>query len=267
MVVGAAGRSMPDPITSPTNPRIKALIRLRTRQEREATGRFLIEGELELHRALDGGVTIEEIYTSTTRPSSDIADLAAFSGAKVFDVADEAFRKAAVREGSLLAVARKFDVGLDRIQPGTNPLLLVAASIEKPGNLGAMLRTAAAAGADGVILADSVADLFNPNVIRGSLGAAFLIPTAAATSAETQDWLRSNRIPWLGSSADAARPHWDADMSGPLALVVGSEATGLDAAWRTDDDLLIPTQGSVQSLNTSVSAALLLFEAVRQRRN
>ena len=258
---------MPDAITSPTNPRIKALVRLRTRREREATGRFLIEGELELHRALDGGVTIQEIYTSTTRPSSDIVDRAAASGATVFDVADEAFRKAAVREGALLAVARKFDVGLDRIQSGTNPLLLVAVSIEKPGNLGAMVRSAAAAGADGVIVADPVADLFNPNVIRGSLGATFLIPTAAATSAETQDWLRSNRVSWLGSSADATGPHWDADMSGPIALVVGSEATGLDAVWRTHDDLLIPTKGPVQSLNTSVSAALLLFEAARQRRN
>jgi TrmH family RNA methyltransferase len=167
----------------------------------------------------------------------------------------------------LLAVARRFDTGLSRLRPGSDPLLLVAESIEKPGNLGTMLRTAEAAGADAVVAADPTTDPFNPNVVRASLGTLFRVPLAVAGSEETLAWLRDHGIRSYAATPEGAVPLWEADLTGAVALVVGSEQYGLSEAWMdaADGRVVIPMPGSVDSLNAAMAAGILLFEAVRQR--
>jgi TrmH family RNA methyltransferase len=262
-----------DPITSTTNPRIKAVVRLRDRAERDATGRFVIEGYRELTRALDGGIRIETLLACPSLylggNEAGLADRARAAGAEVVEVTDEPFRKASYRDRpeGLLAVAERFGTGLDRIPTGGSPLLLVAESIEKPGNLGTMLRTAEAAGAAGVIVADPATDPFNPNVVRASLGTLFSVPLAVADSASVVAFLRTGNIRILTATPAGAVAHFEADMTGRVAIVIGSEQYGLTATWlhAADQALVIPMPGSVDSLNAAMAAGILLFEAVRQR--
>ncbi len=250
-------------IASPANPRIKELVRLRTsRRERDGSGRFVVEGEREVERALAGGVEVEALYVA--------GDAGSFAtAAPVTRVEPAAFAKASYRgtEAGVIAVARQFPLALDAIELGETPLVLVAESVEKPGNLGAMLRTAAAAGASAVLVADPVVDVFNPNAVRASVGALFMVPVAVAPPDAVRVWLGEAAVPWWAASVHGRRPYWEADLGAPAALVVGSEQSGLSAGWLTDPErtVVIPTPGPVASLNASVSAALLLFEAARQR--
>ena len=264
---------MTDPITSATNPRIKSVVRLRDRSERDATGRFVIEGYRELTRALDAGIRIEtllscpQLHLGGNEPA--LVDRARDAEAEVIEVADGPFRKASYRDRpeGLLAIAVRFDTSLSRIPLGGNPLLLVAESIEKPGNLGTMLRTAEAAGAVGVIVADATTDPFNPNVVRASLGTLFTVPLAVADSPAVVAHLRANGIRILAATPAGAIAHHAADMSGPVAIVIGSEQYGLTATWlqAADQAVVIEMPGSVDSLNAAMAAGILLFEAVRQR--
>ena len=145
--------------------------------------------------------------------------------------------------------------------------MIVLESVEKPGNLGAVLRSADAAGADAVIVCDPLTDLYNPNVVRSSIGAVFTVPTVACTSAEAISWLKSKGIRILTAQLQDSSPYYDTPMTGPTAIVMGTESTGLTPVWReaADSHILIPMLGRLDSLNVSVSAAILLFEAVRQR--
>ena len=262
-----------DAITSPANQRIKELVRLRSRRERDRTGRFVVEGYREIGRAVAGSVEVVELYTCPElflgENEPELVRAAEDRGARVFRVAPEPFRKASYRDRpeGLLAVARQFDTSLGRLAPGTDPLLLVAESIEKPGNLGTMLRTAEAAGAAAVVAADPTTDPFNPNVVRASLGTLFRVPLAVAGSDETLAWLRRTGIRSLAATPEGTRPHWEADLQGPVAVVVGSEQYGLSPTWMdgADERILIPMPGSVDSLNAAMAAGILLFEAVRQR--
>ena len=264
---------MTDPITSTSNPRIKDLVRLRTRRHRDRTGRFIVEGYRELTRAADASVAIETVYACPglylggNEPG--LVQRLMEAGAEVIEVAEEPFRKASYRDRpeGLLAVAPHFPVALDRVQLEGTPLLLVAEAIEKPGNLGTMLRTAEAAGADGVIASDPTTDVFNPNVVRASLGTVFQVPVAVGGTPEVADHLRRAGVKTLASSPDADTPLWEADMTGPVALVVGSEQYGLSDEWMNaaDEVITIPMPGSVDSMNTAMAAGILLFEAVRQR--
>lgn len=260
-------------ISSTTNPRIKELVRLRTRRHRDGTGRFLIEGYREIGRALLGGVAIEALfvcpglYLGSNEPG--LVEQVAATGTEIVEVAEAPFRKAAYRERpeGLLAVAERFPTDLGRLPLTGNPLLLVAESIEKPGNLGTMMRTASAAGAAGVIVTDPSTDPFNPNVIRASLGMVFTLPLAVTTTPEALDHLRRSGVSIVATSPEADDPHYAVDLTGPVALVVGSEQYGLSSAWleAADRRAVIPMPGSADSLNAAVAAAVMLFEAVRQR--
>jgi RNA methyltransferase, TrmH family len=261
-------------ITSTTNERIKALVRLRSRRHRDRTGHFLVEGYREITRALDAPLAIETLFVCPTlflggnEPA--LVDRARGTGAEIVDVAEAPFRKASYRERpeGLLAVALRFDTGLDRIELVGTPLVLVAQSIEKPGNLGTMLRTAAAAAVSGVIIADPTTDPFNPNVVRASLGHLFTVPLAVADTSAAIEHLRSHGVTIIATTPDAADPYYAADLTGPTALVVGSEQYGLSDEWLDAADRLvvIPMPGPADSLNAAAAAAVVLFEAVRQRR-
>ena len=261
---------MGDPIASPANPRIKALVRLRSRRHRDASGTFVVDGRREVARALHSRLVIDQLFVCPALlDDAEVVEVARGGGIDVVEVAETPFRKAAFgsRSDGVLAVARQFDTDLAALALPARPLLLVAEGVEKPGNLGTMIRTAAAAGADGVVAADPVTDLFNPNVVRASLGTLFEIPTAVASVDDTQAWLAQRAVPWLASSEHGGTRLWSADLTGAVALVVGSEHQGLSERWLADPDrvLRIPAPGAAASLNAAMAAGLLLFEAVRQR--
>ena len=262
-----------EPITSTANPRLKALVRLRERRERDRSGLFLIEGYRELRRALQGGVDLAEVWCcpSLYLGANEDALVAAAraGGAEVVPVAEAPFRKASYRDRpeGLLAVARQFPTGLDHLDPGPAPLLLVVEGIEKPGNLGTMMRTAEAAGAAAVVVCDPTTDPFNPNVVRASLGTLFSLPLAVADTPAALAWLQARGIRSVATTPAATRAHWEADLAGAVAVVVGSEQYGLSAAWLegASEQVLIPMPGTVDSLNAAMAAGIVLFEAVRQR--
>ena len=261
-------------ITSTANPRVKRLVRLRNRRHRDSEGVFLIEGYRELARAEAAGVRIDEIYAceslflGTNEPS--LVDRIVASGAALYRLAPEPFRKAAYRDRpeGLLAVAPQFDTGLERIAFRSGALLLVVEGIEKPGNLGTMLRTADAAGVSAVIVADPTTDPFNPNVVRASLGCLFTVPVAVSTTEHAIRWLTEHRIRVLATTPAAPDSYWESDYSGALAIVVGSEQYGLGETWLDGrfPTARIPMDGSADSLNAATAAALVLFEALRRRR-
>jgi TrmH family RNA methyltransferase len=225
-------------------------------------------------RAADAGITPEtvfacpELYLGGNEPA--LVERLLEAGAEVVEVTEQPFRKASYRDRpeGLLAIAPHFPVGLDRVPLEGTPLVLVAEAIEKPGNLGTMLRTAEASGADGVIASDPTTDVFNPNVVRASLGTLFQVPLAVGGTPEVADHLRRAGVRTLATSPEGDTPLWEADMTGPTALVVGSEQYGLSGEWlgSADDVVTIPMPGSVDSMNAAMAAGILLFEAVRQRR-
>lgn len=268
-------------ITSTANPRVKGALRLRKRRERDHTGRFLVEGRRELSRALGAGVRVDEVLAcrSLIGPDSAVLDRAAAAGAEVVEVAESVFGRLSLREGpdGVLGVARTFATGLDDLddtdtETGAGrpvPLVLVVAEVEKPGNLGAMLRTASAAGATAVVVADPVTDVFNPQVVRASQGALFGVPLGVGDTPAAVAWLRRHGLRIYAAGPGATEPYWRLPLSGPSALVVGSEHRGLPEAWfaAADGRVVIPMPGSggVDSLNAAAAAAVLLFDAARQR--
>ena len=264
---------MGDPISSVTNPRVKQLVKLRNRRERDATGQFIIEGFRELSRALASGIDIKELYScealflGTNEPAL-IADTIT-TGATHIRLDEAPFRKAAYRDRpeGLLAVARQFDTQLSSLELDDEPLILVVESIEKPGNLGTMMRTADAAGVNAVVVANPTTDAFNPNVVRASIGSLFTVPLAVASTDEALTWLGISGIRPIVTTPDTEQLHWQADYSGAVALVVGSEQYGLSASWldSAEDRVRIPMAGTADSLNAAMAAGITLFEAVRQR--
>jgi RNA methyltransferase, TrmH family len=266
--------SSPPAITSLANPRVKAAVRLRDRRERESTGLTLIDGARELRQALAAGATVETVFVARAQVNSDEARAALRDAddmvPDIVEVSEAVIAKLAFgdRSDGIVAIARAGSTDLEslRLRPGV-PLVVVVEGVEKPGNLGAILRTADGAGASGLIAADPLTDLFNPNAVRASLGTIFRIPIAAASTSATLDWLTTRGITPIAARVDAAATYTGVDMRGPVALVLGSEATGLSGGW--DDPRVtpvgIPMLGTVDSLNVSVAAAIMLYEAVRQR--
>ncbi|ANY07845.1 TrmH family RNA methyltransferase [Pseudonocardia sp. HH130630-07] len=268
---------MPD-LTSTANPRVKNLVRLRTRRHRDAAGVTLIEGRDELALALDAGVAPTEVYWAPDlvgdRDPAGLLDR--MPGATRFSVSREVFARIAYRESpdGWLAVASAPGRPLEELELRPGPLVLVAEGIEKPGNVGAMLRTAEACGADAVVIATADragTDFANPNVVRASKGTVFAVPVASATTAQVRDWLRRRAIPAFVTTPAGRTELAAADLTGPAAIVVGTEATGVTDAWLDggpgsgDRTVVIPMHGTVNSLNASIAAAVVLFEAVRQR--
>ncbi len=251
-------------LTSTSNPRIKRLIGLKQRERRDQEGAFLVEGARHLERALAAGQTPIEIYYVPGH--FDPSDL---PGVEAHSCSEAALSRASYRgnHDGVIAVFRQFEHGLDRIHPGSSPLLLLAEGLEKPGNLGAILRTADAVSADAVVALGGPIDVFNPNVVRASTGALFTVPVAVAELAPTVDWLSGLGIELIAASPDGAAAYWSVNLTGPCALVVGSESEGLSAEARdaADQVVQIPMHGMTDSLNASVSLALLAYEALRQR--
>ncbi len=255
-------------ISSPANPRVKSFAKLKKARVRSETGLFLIEGRREVERAVAAGVAIDTLLVCRQLLDGTPPRLA--ESVRVLELAEEPMGKVAVRQNppGIIAVARQFNTDLDRIVLGENPLVLIAERVEKPGNLGAMMRTADAVGADAIVIADSATDVFNPNVVRASQGALFLVPLAMATAPEAIDWVQARNLQVVGGYPAAPTEMWSIDMTGPTALLVGAEDTGISTEWDSvATPAQIPMAGSSDSLNASVSAALLLYEAVRQRRS
>jgi TrmH family RNA methyltransferase len=259
-------------ITSTANARVKQLVTLRQRRNRDRAGVTLVEGHEELSLALAAGVRPITLYLCPEL-AGDGADAVtgrvAGLGAEVVRVSRAVFGKIAYRESpdGWLAVVPAVRTGLSQLGPGPRPLVLICEGVEKPGNLGAILRTADAAGVAAVIAADPVTDWGNPNVVRASKGTVFSVPVASASSAEVLDWAAERGLRLVAAAPDGDVPLTGADLSGPVAIVVGSEAHGLPAIWlaRADTRVRIPMFGRADSLNVSTSAAILVYEAVRQR--
>jgi TrmH family RNA methyltransferase len=262
-------------IESPSNPRVRAAAALRDRRDREATGQTLVDGARESRRALEAGV---RVVTAFACPDLLVGEdgaaalaLARTRGAEIVELSRRAFEKLAYgdrADGIVLVVeARPTDLAsLDLAAIGHPPLVVITEGLEKPGNLGAILRSADGAGADALIAIGGT-DLFNPNVVRASVGTIFSVPIAAATAAQARDWLGEQGLRIVTARVDADRLHTDADLAGPLAIVLGSEAEGLSDAWRGAgvEAIRLPMLGIADSLNVSVAAAVLLYEARRQR--
>lgn len=260
-------------ITSPRNERIKAVVRLSKKSERDAAGLIVIEGARELARALGAGVAIGEVYFCpeiiTTEEERSLLEALKSRNVHLLPVDAPAFRKIAYREdsGGFVAVAEKPHTGLDDLRPGKSALFLAVDAVEKPGNLGALFRSADGAGASGIIISAPRTDLYNPNVIRASIGTVFIVPTAITRAQHAIGWLKSKRIAIVATSPEAAAPYFEADLAAPCAIVVGSEDRGLGREWfeAADQIVRIPMRGAADSLNVSAAATILLYEALRQR--
>jgi len=248
-------------ISSASNPRLKEIAKLREGKHRRRSGHFLIDGRREVERAIHCGIRIVELF---------VTEEVRFPGVPTTLVAENVFGKIAFgnRNDGILAVAETPQWPLDTFPTNALPLLAVLEGIEKPGNVGAVFRSADGAGLDGILVTDPATDLFNPNVIRSSLGTIFKIPTAVTESREAFDWLRKHAIHLAVARCDGAIPYTDYDFRRPTAIVLGSEADGLSAIWSGlgATAISLPMHGIADSLNVSSAAAVLFYEAIRQRK-
>lgn len=261
-------------ISSLQNPLIRQVLQLKEKKRgRDKSGLFVLEGQRELQLALKGGyelttilfypdiISLEELSTMLSETSAEL---------EVIELSRDVYRRIAYREKTegMLALAKAKSHKLSDLQfHRKNPLILIAQSPEKPGNLGALLRTADAANLDAVILADPRSDLYNPNSIRSSVGCLFTVNIGVGTSAEVLEFLKEKGITLYAAALSASEVYSELDYTGPVAIAVGTEATGLTQDWITaaDANVIIPMLGQIDSMNVSVSAAILIFEALRQR--
>ncbi len=270
-------------VTSASNPKIKQLLQLQEKSKlRRERGLFVVEGRREIEHCLEGGFRIRTLFVcpeiageaailsaSLRDPVRANAPEMATLPEMVVELPESLYRKVAYRDSTegVIAEVEYKSLGLEDLALGDNPLIVVLEAVEKPGNLGAVLRSADAAGADAVIVCDPLTDLYNPNLIRASVGAVFTVPTVVSASEELIPWLKERGIRILTAQLQDSSLYYDYDMKGGTALVMGTESTGLSERWRqaADAHIRIPMLGRLDSLNVSVSAAILLFEAVRQR--
>ena len=259
-------------ITSTSNPRIKELVMLgeKSRYRREK-GLFTVEGRREAAACLAGGFTPRTVfYCPQIISAGGVEGLFAASRVEFVSISENVYSKIAYRgttEG-LVAVFKSKERGLRDIRlSNSSPFVIVLESVEKPGNLGAVLRTADASGAAAVIVCDPLTDLYNPNLIRASIGGIFTVPVAACTSQQAYDWLHALGFQILTAQLQDSSPYYDIDFRRPTAVVFGTESTGLTEFWRerSDRKIIIPMLGKLDSLNVSTSVAILSYEAVRQK--
>lgn len=255
-------------ITSIHNQKIKQLLLLQKSSERRSKGLFVVEGQREVKHCLDAGFEFESLfYCSELNGNAQV-----FSDFKIvpsYKVAPNVYSKIAYRDSTegVIAVVKSKHLTLDAIAAKGNPLIIVLETVEKPGNLGAILRSADAAGVDAVIVCDSLTDIYNPNLIRSSIGAIFTVPCVTCDSQDCIAWLKTNNIQILTAQLQDSELYYNFPMTSGTAIVMGTEATGLTQQWRdaADAHVRIPMLGKLDSLNVSVSAAILMYEAVRQR--
>lgn len=250
-------------ITSHANERIKRLVRLRERRHRDAEGVFVVEGPRLLERALGAGLEPLEVFGDGSVDRIEVNETVL--------VEPTVLDKASYRRSSqgLIAIFRQYRRALPEITLSDPALVVVTEGVEKPGNLGAMMRTASAAGADAMITVDAATDIFNPNVVRSSMGALFSLPIVAVDLGSLRAWLDDKSMKLVATAPSAGESMWQADLTVPCALMVGAEDAGLsrEALEAADATVAIPMHSSqVDSLNTSVSLALIVYEAARQRR-
>ncbi len=261
-------------IISVQNPLVKqTLVLLEKSRERKKKGRFVIEGIKELELSIKGNYQLETLfyYPELFSRETVLEHLKTIdSPPELISISKEVFKKLAYREGTggVLAIGKTKGHSLEQLKlEKKNPLILVAEAPEKPGNIGALLRTADAAGLDAVIIANAKGDLYNPNIIRSSVGCLFTTPIALGTTQEVIEYLNNKDIGIYCAALSASKAYTLVDFKNPTAIVVGTEATGLSEEWlqNSDQNIIIPMQGEIDSMNVSVSAAILIFEAIRQR--
>ena len=258
-------------ISSLQNLSVKNLVKLNKARERKEQNLFVIEGARELSLALASDYCIigvyvcEELFATSSYPNV----LDGVSANKTTYITQQVFEKVAYRTSSdgIVALARPKTHQLSDIRLTDNPFIIILESVEKPGNLGAILRSADAAAVDAVIVCDPQTDVYNPNVIRSSVGGIFTVQTAVCSSKEAMDWLDKNAIKSFAAELEASDFYQNIDFSGPSAIVMGTEADGLTETWLNfaTQRIKIPMRGKIDSLNVSVSTAVLTFEAMRQR--
>jgi len=261
-------------ITSPHNKLVKYIRRLVEKSSfRRSERKFVVEGQREVRLALEGGYSLETIlFEPQLFPFEKLKMLLETHNcqASVIQISREVYAKLAYRESTegIIAVGRWKNHGLDDLNLSSNPLILVAENIENPGNIGAMLRTADAAALDALIIANPVTDIYNPNIIRSSVGGLFTVQVATGSTQEVIDFLTQKNIDIYAAALQNSTPYYRQDYRSPTAIAVGSEAQGLTRQIRdaAKANILIPMEGKLDSLNVSVSAAILIFEAKRQRK-
>lgn len=262
-------------IRSKQNEKVKTLIKLREKKLlREAVGQFLIEGFKELHEALNANIKVIEIYYCPSFfQGSEFRELLAQAqkkGAILHEVSSEIFEKIAFREGpdGLLGIGETWSATLEDLKLSDNPLIFVVETVEKPGNLGNMIRSAEAAGADALIVCEPLIDIFNPNVVRASRGMVFNLPIAVASNEAVLAFLNKHAIQIIATTPHASQMYWEADMSIPTAIFVGNERNGLSDFWlkhQKAQKVKIPLNGKGDSLNAATAGVIVLYEALRQR--
>ena len=257
-------------ITSIQNPYIKSLVQLQEKAKaRKQSGTFLIEGKREIELAIKGNYQLETILFLPDLFSKDQITKLSNDSIEFIEINKEVYQKLAYRDTTegIIAIAKTKSLSLLNLKLSENPLILVMESIEKPGNIGAMLRTCDAANIDAVIIANPKTDLYNPNIVRSSVGCLFTNQIAIGTSEEIIQFLKNKNIAIFGATLQNSNFYHTQNYTIPTALVVGTEATGLTQVWRdnTTQNIIIPMQGEIDSMNVSVASAILLFEAKRQR--
>lgn len=256
-------------ISSPNNLKIKNLIRLKKAGERRAQGLILIDGAREIELAKIAGQEIRELFYCPTLIKKGGGKFFNLAEDKIIEVTETVFKKICYKENpdGFLAVAKVAPDNLDSIKLSAQPLVVILEAVEKPGNLGAIVRTAYAAGVDLIIINDNQTDIYNPNVIRASEGLIFSKPVVLASRLETVAWLKKNKIKSLAAATSGSQAYFKSDLKKAVAIILGSEAEGLSRAWLESADKLIkiPMEKGIDSLNVSVSAAVVVYEALRQR--
>ena len=260
-------------ITSAQNPKLKEVVQLLEKsKERRAKGLFVVEGIREVAACLKNGYRIKSLFFNDSILSSRQVEGLLNKEVPLFSLSSQAYSKIAYRENTegVVAVVEQKNLSLDKVVFGkkwSTPLVLVVESVEKPGNLGALLRTADACGVDAVLVCDPLTDLYNPNLIRSSLGGIFTNQVVACSNGDALEWLQKNNITIFTAQLQDSEWYYDTDMVQPTAIVMGTESTGLTDFWRNAAKarIKIPMLGELDSLNVSVSAAVLCYEAVRQR--
>jgi len=257
-------------ITSIQNPFIKSLVLLQEKAKaRKQTGTFLIEGLREISLAIKGGYEIETVLFLPELVTESQINKLVNTPVSLIEINKEVYQKLAYRDTTegILAIAKTKSMSLADLKLSDNPLIIVAEAPEKPGNIGALLRTADAANLDAVLIANPKSDLYNPNIVRSSVGCLFTNQIATGTTAEIIAFLKEKKIDFYCATLQNSTSYHTQDFTTPTALVVGTEATGLTLDWRdaATQNIIIPMQGEIDSMNVSVAAAILIFEAKRQR--